>query len=275
MANLKRSALGIFASWQLRSLAGTCAFFAVAATILHGASRNGDFENEASLWNKMPGRIASLAGMAADDIQIAGLEQHDPAEIISALGVTPGSSLVGFDANAARSALEQLPWLKTASVAREYPNALRITVSERKAIALWQHGPDIDLVDDTGKAMGQPKFVLSGQLPLVTGLGANLAAAELINQISAIPGLSAKVTAAARVGARRWTLYIDSGVKVALPEEGVAEALKAVWEVEQSQALLSKGISLVDLRIPGRMTLQIAEIESADNPSSKGPAPNN
>ena len=263
-------ALSFFGSWQLRALVRTCAFIAVIGTVLHGAARNGEFESEASSWNKIPGRLASMAGMAADDIQIAGLDQHDPAEIMSALGVKPGSSLVGFDANNALAALEQVPWVKSASVAREYPNALRIAVSERKAIALWQHGPDIDLVDDSGRAMGQPKFVLSGQLPLVTGLNANLAAADLINQMSAIPGLSQRVTAAARVGGRRWTLYLDSGVKVALPEEGVAEALKAVWDVEQSQALLSKGINLVDMRIPGRMTLQIAEIENAESPSSKG-----
>ena len=268
----KDTALNFFGSWQVRSLVRTCSFIAVVGTVLHGAARNGEFENEASSWNKIPGRLASIAGMAADDIQIAGLEQHDPAEIMLALGVKPGGSLVGFDANNARAALQQVTWVKSASVAREYPNALRITVSERKAIALWQHGPDIDLVDDTGKAMGQPKFVLSGQLPLVTGLNANLAAADLINQMSAIPGLSQRVTAAARVGGRRWTLYLDSGVKDALPEEGVAEALKAVWDAEQSQALLSKGISLVDLRIPGRMTLQIAEIENADSLGSKTPA---
>lgn len=268
----KSAILNLLGSWQLRGLIRVCAFMALTLTILHGATRNGEFSNELSPWSKMPGRLASLAGMAADDIQISGLEQHDSAEVMASLGVKPGNSLVGFDANVARSSLEQLPWVKFASVAREYPNALRIAVAERKAIALWQHGPDIDLVDDTGKAMGQPKFVLSGQLPLVTGLNANLAVADLINQISAIQGLSQRVTAAARVGGRRWNLYLDSGVKVALPEEGVAEALKAVWETEKSQALLSKGINMVDLRVSGRMTLQIAEIESADGLGNKGAA---
>ena len=90
-------ALSFFGSWQLRALVRTCAFIAVVGTVLHGAARNGEFENEASSWNKIPGRLASMAGMAADDIQIAGLEQHDSAEVMSALGVKPGSSLVGFE----------------------------------------------------------------------------------------------------------------------------------------------------------------------------------
>ncbi len=274
MANFKNSSFALLDSWQLRNAVRICAFFALAATILHGAARSGVFENDASFLNKMPGRLASFFGMAADDIQIAGLAQHDPAEIMEALHLKAGDSLVGFDAGNARLALEQVVWIKSASVAREYPNALRIAVSERKAIALWQHGSEIELVDDTGKAMGQPKFVVSGQLPLVTGQGADIAAPELINQISAIEGLLQRVTAAARVGGRRWTLYMDSGVKVALPEEKVAEALQTVWRADQSQALLAKGINLVDMRIKGRMTLQVIEQEFADSPNGTAPAKN-
>ena len=274
MTHFKTASLAILGSWQLRNTVRIFALFALTATILHGATRAGAFENDASFLNKMPGRLASLFGMAADDIQIAGLAQHDPAEIMEALHLKAGGSLVGFDAGNARLALEQVVWIKSASVAREYPNALRIAVSERKAIALWQHDAEIDLVDDTGKAMGQPKFVVSGQFPLITGQGADVAAPELINQISAIPGLLQRITAAARVGGRRWTLYMDSGVKVALPEEGVGEALKVVWDAEQSQGLFAKGINLVDLRIRGRMTLQVAETENVESPSSRAPTKN-
>lgn len=274
MTNFRKASLAILGSWQLRNTVRIGAFLALAATILHGAWRGGAFENDASFLNRMPGRLASLFGMAADDIQIAGLAQHDPAEIMEALHLKAGGSLVGFDAGSARLALEQVVWIKSASVAREYPNALRIAISERKAIALWQHASEIDLVDDTGKPMGQPKFVVSGQFPLITGQGADVAAPELINQISAITGLLQRVTAAARVGGRRWTLYIDSGVKVALPEVGVDEALKAVWDAEQSQGLFAKGINLVDLRIQGRMTLQVAETDNVDSLSSRAPTKN-
>ncbi len=274
MKKLKINFLAILGSWQLRNITRVFASCTLAATILHGAARGGAFENDGSFLNKMPSRLASLFGMAADDIQIAGLAQHDPAEIMEALHLKAGGSLVGFDASSSRMALEQVIWIKSASVAREYPNALRIAVAERKAIALWQHAGEIDLVDDTGTAMGRPKFILSGQLLLVTGQGAGEAALEIINQISAIPGLLQRVTAAARVGGRRWTLYMDSGVKVALPEVGVADALKAAWDTEQSQGLFAKGISLVDLRIQGRMILQVAETEKADSTSSRAPAKN-
>ena len=130
MANFKTVSLTILSSWQVRNASRLCALFALAATILHGASRSGAFDSDTSFLNQMPGRLASLVGMAGDDIQIAGLDQHDPAEIMAALHLKSGGSLIGFDAETARTELEQITWVKSASVAREYPNALR----DRKSV---------------------------------------------------------------------------------------------------------------------------------------------
>jgi len=97
--------------------------------------------------------VSSLLGFAADDIRIAGLAQHNASEVLDTLHLKPGGSLLGFDADAARQALEKLRWVKTASVTREYPNQLRATVVERHAIALWQNGNNVDLIDETGADM--------------------------------------------------------------------------------------------------------------------------
>ena len=251
--------ISVFDSRLLRAAALAFSCTAVAITLVHGASRSGAFDNEASPWSKLPGRLASIVGLAADHIQISGLAQHDPEEILSALDLRPGKPIIGFDASAARKALESIPWVKSAGVEREYPNTLKINVAERTAIALWQMNQQVTLIDDQGVAMGQPRFLLANHLPLVTGDGANTAAAELVNDLSAIPALQQHFTGAARVGKRRWTLYLDNGVKLALPEQGVPEALNLVGRLDRDQAILSKGISMLDMRVPGRMTVQVAE----------------
>ncbi len=256
-------AIATLDSWQLRLAARACAVAMVGFTVVHGASRSGAFQDDSNPWSKLPGRVASVVGLAADEIEINGIAQHDPQEVLATIDVKPGMSLLGFDAGLARKKLETLPWLETAGVAREYPNMLKINIKERVAVAIWQHGGSYDLIDDNGVTMGQPSVAVIRKLPLVTGDGANTAVAEYINQMSAIAGLTRHVSAAARVGGRRWTLYLDSGIKVALPEQGVEQALKQVWELDQSQAILSKGISMVDMRVPGQMTLQVAAAEDA------------
>jgi cell division protein FtsQ len=256
-------AIATLDNWQLRLAARACAIAMVGFTVIHGAARSGAFDDESNPWSKLPGRVASVVGLAADEIEINGIGQHDPQEVLAAVDVKPGASLLGFDASLARKRLETLPWLESASVAREYPNMLKIKIKERVAVAIWQHAGNYDLIDANGVTMGQPSVSVIRKLPLVTGDGANTAVADYINQMSAIAGLSQHVSAAARVGGRRWTLYLDSGIKVALPEQGVEQALKQVWDLDQSQAILSKGISMVDMRVPGRMTLQVAAAEDA------------
>ncbi|MGH6855741.1 MAG: cell division protein FtsQ/DivIB [Aestuariivirga sp.] len=207
--------------------------------------------------------MAGLIGFATDDIRIQGLEHHEPENLLSAIGVMPGSSLIGFDAAEARVKLETLDWVEAAKVLRRFPNQLEIAVVEREPFALWQRGDNYFVIDKSGVAMSGIAAGAFTSLPLVTGEGANIAAAELINQLSANPALSSQVRAAARVGGRRWTLYLDSGVTVLLPEDHWVEALKTLQKLDQAQQLLSKGIKSVDFRVAGRIGVAVAEITAA------------
>jgi cell division protein FtsQ len=207
--------------------------------------------------------------MAAEDITITGLSQHDPESLLAAVGVNPGGSLIGFDAAVAKRILENLDWIKSAKVQRRFPNQLDISVTEREPFAVWQRGLAYYIIDSSGTAMSGLTAAQLVRLPLVTGDGANTAAAELINQLEAYPDLMLQVRAAARVGDRRWTLYLDSGVTVLLPEEGWREAVKSVDELNRSQRLLSKGIKSMDLRLEGRVVVEVAEIKAETENTGK------
>jgi cell division septal protein FtsQ len=37
--------------------------------------------------------------------------------------------------------------------------------------------------------------------------------------------------------------------------------LKTVWDLEQQQSIFEKGISMIDMRIPNQMIVQLAEVE--------------
>jgi cell division protein FtsQ len=259
--NYIQSTILFFSARKIQAAARCLAFLAFGITVSHGLSRGGYFENPVSPWSKLSGAMAGVVGLAADNIQISGLSQHDPQQLLAALNIRPGSSMIGFDANLARTTLQDMNWVKAASVQRDYPNTLKINVVERIAFALWQHKQELQLIDETGASMGHPQFLMANHLPIVTGEGANLNAFQLVNDLSAIPALSQKVSAAARVGQRRWTLYLDNGVKVALPELGVPQALKTVWDLEQQQGIFEKGISMIDMRIPGQMIVQLSEVE--------------
>lgn len=237
--------------------AGACAL--LFGSIIHGLVIGGHLDYDGSPWRKLPGQLASSLGFAADDIRITGLIHQEPQTLLAALGVQPGGSLVGFDATRARSLLENLDWVASARVMRKYPNRLDIVVSERQPFAIWQRDGVHYVIDQTGAAMSTLDPGRLSSLLLVTGEGAHLAAAELVGQLAAVPQVKARVTAAARVGQRRWTLYLDNGMTVALPETDPAQALETLAALDRSQQLLSKGIKSIDLRLARQVVVELPD----------------
>lgn len=245
-------------SFRTRFIARTGACTLLFGAIVHGLVIGGHLDYDGSPWRKLPGQIASSMGFAADDIRITGLVHQDPETLLSAIGVTPGGSLVGFDAVRSRALLENLDWVAQATVMRKYPNRLDIVVTERRPFAIWQRDGAHYVIDQTGTAMStlDPKRLAS--LLLVTGEGAHRAVAGLVTDLEAVPQVKKHVTAAARVGQRRWTLYLDSGATVALPEHGQEKALAALAKIDRAQGLLSKGVKGIDFRLPGEMIVELA-----------------
>ncbi len=236
----------------------------LGAVVMTGLVQGGYLNYEGSPWMMLPGKAAGVVGMAAQEISITGLEHHEPEMLLAAIGVQPGGSLIGFDAVRARNILENLDWIESAKVQRLFPNQLSVEVSEREPFAIWQRGQAYYVIDKSGAAMSGLEAAQMVRLPLVTGEGANVAAAELINQLAAYPDIMLQVKAAARVGSRRWTLYLDNGITVQLPERDWQQAIAMADQLNRTQQLLSRGIRSLDLRLQGRVTVEVAEIAAAE-----------
>lgn len=244
---------------------GALGILAMAAGF--GLHDGGHLKYPGSPWENASGRVASLFGFAADGIRITGLKYHDAESLLIPIGVRPGGSLIGFDAANARNLLENMDWVLSAKVMRLFPNQLEISVVEREPFALWQRGGSHYVIDETGSAMSSLDPARMPKLPLVTGEGAQSAISELVNQLEAHPRLKSKMLAAARVGQRRWTLHLDNGVSVALPERDVEKAMTRVEELDQRYDLLSKGIKGIDLRVAGRVTVMVSEVPATGSES--------
>lgn len=253
-----------FSTLRVRFAMRASAVLFLGTVIATGLIRGGHLEYDDSKWMLLPGKAASIVGMAAEDISITGLEHHEPEVLLAAIGIQPGASLIGFDAGHARRILEGLDWIERAKVQRLFPNQLAVEVKERRPFAIWQRGESYYVIDRTGSAMSGLAAAKLVSLPLVTGEGANTAAAELVNQLAAYPDILLQMKAAARVGKRRWTIYLDSGVTVQLPEQGWQDALRMADELNRTQQLLSRGIRSVDLRLAGRVIVEVAELDQGE-----------
>jgi len=209
------------------------------------------------------------AGLKIERIELTGHTITDEASLLAALGVREGMSIVAFDADAARARLEALPAIAEASVQKVYPASLSVTVTERLPVARWR----VDGVTFAIDASGSQLAVLNGaggDLPLVIGDGAADDAAAIILVLDQHPLLQRKLLAVSRIADRRWDLIYDNGLRIMLPESGVATAIDRIERLDSAHALLARDLQIIDLRVPGQLAVRPAERSEASDRGGSG-----
>lgn len=213
-----------------------------------------------------PGFFAQVGagfGLRVQDVLVEGRVRSGTETILSSLQTRRGEAILAFDAEAARQRLEALPWIESAIVERRLPDTVYARLQERSPYALWQNGGRFHLVDSKGVIILTDPGAEFAQLPVIVGEGAPQRAEEILLLLEGEPELKPLVTAAVRVGDRRWNLHLASGIDVRLPEENPAVALGVLADLHRQQKLLDRDIVAVDLRQSDRMIVQLSPAAAA------------
>ena len=121
--------------------------------------------------------IADHPYFAVAEIVVTPTKQVRPGVLLESVDLRPGQSLWRLDPTELAGRLEAHPWIRRASVRREFPRRLVVDVVERKPVAIL-YLDQLYYVDSTGLA-----FVRVGErdpldLPFVTGVEAAIVADE-------------------------------------------------------------------------------------------------
>jgi len=203
-------------------------------------------------------QATGLLGLTVADITVEGRETTDRETILAALAAGPGTPILAVSPTRVKEQLEALPWVRTAVIERRLPGTLYVRLVERKPLALWQHGGKLELIDREGSIIPVTRLDRFAKLPLVVGESAASHAAELLETLASDPDLAARVTAAVRVGDRRWNLRIDNAIAVLLPADEMASAWSQLARLERSSAILKREVLTIDLRLPDRLVLRVS-----------------
>ena len=203
-------------------------------------------------------QATGLLGLTVADITVEGRETTDRETILAALAAGPGTPILAVSPTRVKEQVEALPWVRTAVIERRLPGTLYVRLVERKPLALWQHGGKLELIDREGSIIPVTRLDRFAKLPLVVGESAASHAAELLETLASDPDLAARVTAAVRVGDRRWNLRIDNAIAVLLPADEMASAWSQLARLERSSAILKREVLTIDLRLPDRLVLRVS-----------------
>jgi cell division protein FtsQ len=201
--------------------------------------------------------LSGEIGFRVNAVEVEGRERASAQDVLKALGVRRGTPIFAVDPAAAKVRLEQVPWVRSASVYRRLPDTLFITMSEQRPLAFWQRGGSLVLIDRDGRPIAERNLSAYGRLPVLVGDDVPANAAAIIKMLISEPKLAEQVAAAVRIGGRRWNVEFKNGVFVALPEQDAAGAWHRLATIEKNHRVLERRVELVDLRLPDRVYLRL------------------
>tara|TARA_B100000686_G_C16650881_1_gene895512 strand:- start:417 stop:1154 length:738 start_codon:yes stop_codon:yes gene_type:complete len=192
------------------------------------------------------------------DIKIIGTEKTNPYELKQILSSSL-NNLITFDKDRAKSLLEEVGWVKRASIKKIYPNTLSINIIESEPFAIFFNNQDIFLIDIDGQIISpNPDINKYENLMSVRGENAENKLSEIIKEISiSFPGVRNKINSLELVDKRRWNLFLSDDLLVKLPDTEISQSLKNLKQLFEDNQILDSNIIEVDLRIKGRAVIKV------------------
>ncbi|MFI5072306.1 MAG: cell division protein FtsQ/DivIB [Terriglobales bacterium] len=150
----KKTATGL--AWT--ALAICVAFFCMAgvAALYHYGEHSWRFRIESS-----------------DDIDVSGIHNVTRAQVMEIMGGDIGRNIFFIPLARRKAQLEQIPWVRSASVMRFAPNHIAVQIVERIPVAFARIGSKIFLIDEVGTPMDLPTGRNKFSFPVILGMNAN------------------------------------------------------------------------------------------------------
>ncbi|MBW2560459.1 MAG: FtsQ-type POTRA domain-containing protein [Deltaproteobacteria bacterium] len=102
-------------------------------------------------------------------ITVSGCQRISEEKIKALAGISLPLNILTLNLEKMERAIEESPWVRNASVGREFPDRLVIEVTERSAVALLKKGNDLHIVDRNGVVFKKFETGDSADVPVLTG----------------------------------------------------------------------------------------------------------
>jgi cell division protein FtsQ len=112
-----------------------------------------------------------------DAVLVTGNHFVSQAEVAAAVGAGAQPNLFRLSIDEARRQVETIPWVRSASLRRVYPNRLQVDLIERNPIAFVNLGDGVKLVDADAVTLEKPAES-NFDFPVLTGLDTSMSIAD-------------------------------------------------------------------------------------------------
>ena len=227
------------------------------------------------LWALTRLPIFALAG-----ITVLGDVEHNNAVTLRANVVTRLSgNFFTTDLDRVQAAFQAVPWVRSASVAREFPNRLRVTLQEHSPVAFWGDDGESRMVNSYGEVFeANVGEVEDDKMPRLRGPDSQ--SQQVLAMYSALKpvfaGLNLPLESLELTGRGSWRARVAQGAVIELGRGSTAEVMVRMQRLGQTlvQATLKLGrkvaaIESADLRYDNGYALRLRGVSTTDVPTAR------
>ena len=206
---------------------------------------------------------------ALEHVTVSGAARTGAEQVLAAAALVRGANVWFVDAGAAEQRIAALPWIATARVARRWPNAVSIALSERTPVAkLMTRGPDLALVDGEARVLQVGALLpADDRLPLLwlepalrpVRAGERLESARLDGALEAsqrLAALGVRISEISSEPASGISVTTESRLRVILGDDDELERKVAIFLAIAQHIARPDQVSYVDVRSTSAPTVQ-------------------
>ena len=188
-------------------------------------------------------------GFIIKNIEILGVNHLDENEIIKIVSTYNNINIFNVNINNIYRELKNNTWVKKATVEIIYPNTIKILLTEKKPIAIWQNRYGNSLITKNGDVISEKNLEkFKSYLPIIIGQNAQKNVHSILNILSSNKDFAENIWSLTFVNERRWDLHFNQGLTIRLPSNNVKKAWEKVIYLNQKFNILSLGLTELDLR---------------------------
>lgn len=193
-------------------------------------------------------------------LAVDGVEEDLADDVRKVLGLSLPLSSFDLNLEGLREKVEAVNAVESAILRIKPGGVLEVHIVARTPVAVWRGDQGLQMIDADGNFVA-PLAARSDRadLPLIAGDGAEGHIDEAMELFAAAAPVWGRVRGLVRMGERRWDIVLDRDQRILLPEVEPVQALERVIVMAQTQDLLERDVSVIDLRHEGRPTIRLNE----------------
>ena len=203
------------------------------------SSSNFEFFNELLINN----------GFVIKDIEIQGTKYLNKDDILKVVSSYNNINIFSINVQKLYEEISNNTWVKQGSIKIVYPDTIKVFLTEKEPVAIWQDKFGNKLISKSGDFILEKNFKnFKNFLPIIIGKNAH----KNINPIFKILNLEKEfvknVWSLTYVNERRWDVHFKQGLTIRLPSNKIREAWQKAASLNENFKILNIGLTEIDLR---------------------------